>query len=248
MWSNFSKALQVDQEKYQPLANNLTAQVGDLGYIGTEEIDAFIGYRQGVKDESYEGTESGDLYNRILEALSAFLEKNDVKKVLNFGVCYAHIDAALARKFPNIEFHGVDRSPYTKLLNENEFKDIPNLKFFAEDGFKLLENGDYDMLLHVRTAVVLSKPLVARLYECAQAANVKYIVGYEQFGFSYQTAQPYVFSNDDQESVWWRGFMFIHNYPSLLKKSGYTIISHKFLETRHTSPDFRVFEWFAERK
>lgn len=247
-WSNFSKALQVDQSKYQPLANNLTAQVDDLGYTGNEEIESFMHYRQGVKDQIYEGTESGDLYIRILEELSAFLKKNDVKKILNFGVCYAYIDAELARKFPNIEFHGVDRSPYTKLLNESEFKDIPNLKFFAEDGFKLLENGNYDMLLHVRTAVVLSKPLVVRLYECAKVANVKYLVGYEQFGFSYQTEKPYVFSDDDQESVWWRGFMFIHNYPSLLKKQGYKIISHKFLETSHSSLDYRVFEWFAESK
>ncbi len=247
-WSDFVKVLQVDQRKYQPLANNLTAQVDDFGYTGNQEVLTFMDYRQGVKDKLYEGTESGDLYARILGELSIFLKNNDVKKVLNFGVCYAHIDAELARKFPNIEFHGVDRSPFTKLLNENEFKDIQNLKFFAEDGYKLLENGGYDMLLHVRTAVVLSKPLVERLYKCAQVSKVKYVVGYEQFGLSYQTTKPYVFSDNDQESVWWRNFMFIHNYPGLLNKQGYKVTSHKFLETRHPTLDYRIFEWFAELK
>lgn len=137
-WNKFSKELENNFNKYPPLANSEAAQVENVGYVGDEEVEAFLSYKQGIKNQAYEGTESGALYAKIIESLSAILAKSGVKRVLNFGVCYAHIDAELAKRFPDIEFHGVDRSPYTKLLNKYEFGGITNLRFLQKMGLSLL--------------------------------------------------------------------------------------------------------------
>lgn len=246
-WAHCCAELENNSKRYPPLANSKLASEGDVGYTGDEEVNAFLSYKKSALENNFKSTESGDLYDEIVATISKILLKGDVKKVVNFGVCYAHIDAILAQRFPNVEFHAIDRSPYTKLLNEHEFGHLSNLKFFAGDGFELISNGSYKdgLLLHARTAVVLSKPLVAHLYDCAQVAGIKYIVGFEQFGLSHQTLQPYVFSTEDKDSLWWRGFMFIHNYPGLLFKAGYKIEEHSFLKTNHTDMDFQIFRFVA---
>jgi hypothetical protein len=247
-WAYFANTLDRNSKKYPLLANNLVATDADVGYVGDEEIHAFLSYKRQVAECAYARTESAELYSEVISSLSEIIQTKKIRKVLNFGCLYAHIDAVLATKFPDVEFHGIDRSPWTKILNEHEFAGIDNLKFFTGDAFDLMKSEDYSdgLLLHIRTAVVLSSPLVARLYHAAAAEKFSVIAGFEQFGISHQTTEPYVFSDVPAESVWWRGFMFIHNYPGLLRSEGWEMKSHKFLTTDHVDPDYRVFCFCAE--
>lgn len=234
-----------ENDTFMPLANRETKEAVGYGNLD-HEVLAFLAYRNDIVSKRMYRTESGVLFKQQEEDLTDLLDEGQVKTVLNFGVCYGHIDALLARKFPSVQFIGIDRSKFTKALNEAEF-DLPNIKFMAGDVHEALASLRPDVLLHSRTAVCLNRPAVKKLYRSAYAAGVKYVVGYEQYGTSWQTFEPYVFDLTDQPSVLYRHFMFIHNYPGLLKAAGYEMEKFEILRTASDKQDLRLLSFVARR-
>ena len=57
--------------------------------------------------------------------------------------------------------------------------------------------------------------------------------------------RPYIFSEDDQESVVYRSSMLIHNYPGILKKCGFRISGTELLKTGHSHDDYRILSFTA---
>ncbi len=186
-----------------------------------------------------------------MKLLVAFLSNNtSVSKFLNFGVNYAYVDSKLASQFSNIDFFGIDLSKYTKSLNEVEFSEFDNMKFVNGDIIDFIDGMAFDggCLFHSRICCLLPKTFIEKLYQKAFDTGFEYIIGFEQFGLSTETLEPYVFSIDDKESVYWRDCMHIHNYTGMAVKAGYAIEQSFVFQTGHSSPDCRVLCFVAGRR
>ena len=237
---------------YLPKANKMMENSDGVGYEGDAEVACFINYRNQIQNRATRGeSEAWAMYDRQLELLPMLFndESNNLRGMMNFGVSFAHVDSTLAEKFPELQFRGIDRSKYTEVLNQIEYGSVPNLKILTGDIFDELKNGDYAnfALFHSRTAQLLPKPLINKLYNAAHDAGISHIVGFEPIGLSRETLEPYTFSLEDKESVWFRGSMFMHNFPGLLKSSGYEIKHWECLKTAHPQPDVRIIVFIAER-
>ena len=196
-------------------------------------------------------TESHALYEDIEATVARVLEQDPaVRSFVDFGVGYAHVEARLARRFPQVEFIGIDRSRLTQRFNEHHFADLPNTRFVSGDIFDLLRERRFDggVFFHARTLLMLPPETIDRLYDAVRGAGFRWIVGFEQAGISRETHGWYRFSADeDRPSVVFRGFMFIHNYPYRLRRSGFTLVDADVIRTRHPNPDFRVLRLVARR-
>ena len=217
------------------------------------DLKAAIHYASGIDDPSFSESSIGEsfvLYREQINMMRAFIVKNRPKKVFNFGICFAHVDAILAAEFPEISFVGIDLSKYNKAFNDCEFAHISNLKILTGDVFEEFRHGEYEegVLFHSRTLVLLPKEFIRKLYKAAYAAGFRGIVGFEQHGLSEERQEPYVFDLSDRPSIYWRGSMYIHNYLGLAKESGFTPTEAISLNTGHTSPDYRVLCFVADRQ
>ena len=147
-------------EFYLPQANQMPDDLNTVGYVGDMEITAFLNYRNQLKDEArLTNSESRTLYEKQIDILSeTFNLYPSIDTLINFGVCYAYLDSILARRFPEIQFQGVDRSPWTKALNEAEFHDLPNMHFFTKNIYDHLANHDYanGLFFHSRIGGILN--------------------------------------------------------------------------------------------
>jgi hypothetical protein len=194
-------------------------------------------------------TESAAVYDWLISNISDLLTTfPDLTHTINFGVSYAHIDAELAKKFPARRFVGLDRSSLTKWYNDKHFA-LPNLSIQTADIFEYLAPASQTggVLVHARTLNLLPEDFNLRLYKAANEAGCRYIVGIEQCGISWETQQPFAFGAAQKESVVYRNFMFIHNYPALLSAAGYRVIRSQLLATRHPDPNYRLVAFVAEK-
>lgn len=194
--------------------------------------------------------ESLELYRHAIAAVGELLASDQaIKRVVNFGVSYAYVDSELAKRFPAVEFVGVDRARGTRDFNLEHFGHLGNMRFMAEDIFQVLQPGAWDgaLLLHVRTCTFLPRGFIQSLYQAARLAGVRHIVGMEPLGISRQTHQPYAFSDQEQESVLFRNAMYIHNYPWLLGQAGYAPQRFEMVKTAHKAEDYRILSFTGRR-
>ena len=141
---------------------------------------------------------------------------------------YSHEDS------PSIPCIAVDRSPYTKAFNDVEFNDIPNLSFRASDITDALSSASGGTLFHSRTMTLIPQASVSAIYRLAGERGIKYVAGFEPIGLSRETLAPYTFTLEPKRSVHYRHFMFIHNYPALLREAGFSV--KKFYPIKTHSP------------
>lgn len=196
-------------------------------------------------------TESYELYQHIFSEMKMLFEGDKtIASFLNFGVSHAYIDSVMAKENPNISFIGTDRSTLTKAHNEKYFSGINNMTFVSDDIFSLLNERQFEnsVFFHARTLTLLSKSFIERLYRSAAASGFKYIVGLEQIGISRETFKPYIFSEEDQQSTFFRHHMYVHNYPFLLKQAGYQLQKVHLLKTKHPHKDLRFLCFTSIRK
>lgn len=232
---------------------NTTAQSFDSGY-GYEsemfELSVAEHYRDQIEKGNWDKqrTESHDLYRTVIPLLQQTMEKNGIKKMLDFGVGYAYVNDQLAQRMPNVEFSCVDRSVLTKVYNEKYFN-LPNLHFIAGDIYDSMNGEDWreGLCFHMRTMTCMPESFIREFYAKCHERGFKYIVGAEQCGLSWQLGEPYTFSLEPKPSVAFRNFMFIHNYPGLLREAGYELVTSELLKTRHPDPNYRLLVFSARR-
>lgn len=126
------------------------------------DLSAALSYALQIEEYDKGLHEQGEgkvLYQRQLETMRRLLESERPKRVLNFGVCFAYVDAILAREFPDTEFVGIDLSVYNKAFNEAAFSDVPNLKILA---------GEYSKSF-VRAITGTASSSTAGLWYCCRA-------------------------------------------------------------------------------
>lgn len=222
------------------------AQSFDSGF-GYDSEFAELGYAEYYRQQILKGnlvsqkTESGILYNAVVPMIGSIIEQSSIMNVVDFGVSYGYVDSLIAELYPSVQIIGIDRSVLTKQYNERFFK-IPNLEFVAGDIFEYFESHPMRdaICFHMRTLTCLPQSFVERFYDKCAHSGFKRIVGAEVCGISWETGQPYQFSINEKKSVCFRNGMFIHNYPGLLKKAGYSITESRLLKTNHPDPNYRV--------
>lgn len=85
-----------------------------------------------------------------------------------------------------------------------------------------------------------------KLYRAVRAAGFSYVYGTEQYGISRQTGKNFDFSFEHRASVVYRDFMYIHNYPEILKDCGFDLIRIDSIKTDHPHQDYRVLSFVAK--
>lgn len=156
-----------------------------------------------------------------------------IRRVLNFGVMYGGMDYQLATFYPEIEFHGIDMAESVRILNTNAFQ-ARNLKFHTGQIHTFLKDQSepFDLFIHTRTATLLQPLALERLYSLLSKKGIRYVLLQEPIGYSERLRRFYNFSKD-QESELYDGNMLIHNYPLMLKKQQYKILSSLLVKASH---------------
>jgi hypothetical protein len=159
---------------------------------------------------------------RIIEEIAP-----EVRRVINFGVFCANPDYALALRFPNVAFHGVDREQSVKRLNEWAYP-AANLHFHAANVLDVLPEltapAEPSVLFHARTAVVCYPEFLRTLYRGCADAGVEYIALWENNSLSRTTLRFHDFEAMPADAVPYYSVMFIHDYARLLRESGYEVV------------------------
>jgi hypothetical protein len=194
-------------------------------------------------------SESGALYAHLADVVGRELAGGTLRRVLNVGVGFAHIDSILAARHPDVRFVGIDRSMLTQVYNTAHFGDRPNMMFCTGSAPELLADGSWEnaVLLTSRTLTKAPPSYVRSLYAAAAHAGVATIITVEPVGVSRQTGTWYRFSDDDQPGVVYRKGMYIHNYPGLLRLAGFRVVRSELIATNHPHADFRLVSLTACR-
>ncbi len=216
------------------------------------ELATTMMYHNQLKGERFQGSasESEHLYAHIINKVSKFLSENrSIGQFVNFGVCYAHVDSILAQAHPGVHFIGIDRSVFTKVYNEEQFSQLKNLELVAGDIFDLLIERKLNdgVLFHTRTLCLLPASFIKKLYIAAAQAGIEYFIGVEPIGISRETLNEYGFSEEEKPSVAFRDGMFIHNYPGILKRSGFVTNDMELFKTNHPHEDVRFLSFIARK-
>jgi hypothetical protein len=225
----------------------LDSQYGYAGDVFVNELNTAHKYKKQI-DEGFVGpSESKRLYQHIVATASELLQNSNAPCHFNFGVSYAYTDSILARQFPNTKFYGIERTDASRIYNERFFADIDNLSVLSGDVFDLLSKQSFDggVFFHSRTLLLLPQDFIRKLYTAARLAGFKYIFGTEQYGISRQTGRSYEFSFRPQDSVIYRDFMYIHNWPNILLDSGFELQKIESIKTHHPHEDYRIMSFQA---
>ena len=230
-------------------ADSIESEFGYSGDVFYNELSTAHKYRSQIEKGFEAMSESKILYDDIIQTSESIIESNKIKKFLNFGISYAHTDSILAKKYPNIEFYGIERTISVKLYNDQYFSNLKNLKITYGDVFEFLNKNNFSnsVFFHSRTLLLLPEAFLIKLYSSVYQSNFEYIVGYEQYGISRTLKEPYEFSYQYKKSEPYREHMLIHNYPNILEKCGYELISFKSIKTSHSHPDYRILSFTAKR-
>lgn len=158
---------------------------------------------------------------RARKLLSGELE---IDAVANFGCFCASSEHILAQEFPGTRFHGIDRSPQVRELNEQHFK-APNISYHADNMLSWLEHSPTvknGLLVHMRTAVYCLPAYLERLYPLARRKGYRQILLLENVGFDRNSLAFPRFGTGFEPFIL-RNWILVHDYPSILERCGYTI-------------------------
>lgn len=241
---------QLQNAKYAKMDDATAAD--EFGYSVEKEVASIFTYKKELADPQFSAKRSlSAVAYEAQEAICSDLFKSDtdIKTFINFGGLYAYIDAVLAKKFPNIQFHASDRAEFTKLFNEFEFAGIPNLHFHAEYDIRdLFSSVDAKggVFFHSRTATLIPSSALLDIYKAAHKAGVRYITGFEMAGLCNETLKEYEFSLEPKPSAHYRHYMYIHNYPAILRQAGYELTHFDAVQPKHSHLDLRLLCFVAK--
>jgi hypothetical protein len=170
------------------------------------------------------------------ERISAVLSGigNHIGTVINFGVMCGYPDYALAKRFPQVTFIGVDREIATAELNRKAFI-LPNLKFYAGDITDLLpnlmagKNSGETLLFHARTTTLIYPEWVKRFYRLCFDVGVEHLLLYENLSLSKTLLRFIDLEQISEDAILFQNGQYIHNYPQYLEAAGFQLTSSERL-------------------
>ncbi|HAU0673874.1 tetratricopeptide repeat protein [Legionella pneumophila serogroup 1] len=154
------------------------------------------------------------------------------KTFIELGTMCGEIIYRMASLYPQTTFFGIDRNQNIKNLNDEAYS-LPNLEFAATDIFEFMVNKKdkiiNGMLFHVRTSPFLFPAFLEHLYNTAGSLGCKYIALYEAYPSSYTNKRFQRFEDMDSIAEIRGGGLIHHNYPTVLKKAGFSIIHQEII-------------------
>lgn len=238
------------QNRQSAIGRGAGASSFDSGYgyaSPDEELRVARMYKGEIASGQYVARESPALYAHLESALAAAIVERKVERVINFGVCFAHVDSLLAKRFPNVRFIGIDRSVAVCDLNRTEFT-ASNMEFVAGDIIEWIasqQDLSRTLLFHSRTAILLPESFLDTLYSKLVEKQIDMICGYEPVGLSRETNSFYQQSYDQKPSVIFRDSLYLHNYAGILNRHGYKITRLEYVKTGHVDDDVRILSFSA---
>jgi tetratricopeptide (TPR) repeat protein len=172
------------------------------------------------------------LNDLIQERLGKLLEKNtqQIQSLIDFGIMCAEPHYQLAKRFPQVQFIGVDRQQSVKEYNEQAYA-LPNTQFVTGDILETLpqitQNGNQTVFFHSRTTCFCYPEFVRQLYQECNRLGIEYIVMYEGCALSRDRLEFYDFENLPEDAVSNKSSFFIHHYPKFLEEAGYEVVEHE---------------------
>ena len=216
------------------------------GYENTEEdLEVALFYKSEFNSGKFSARETPAINNLVLDKLTRILgeEHGGITRVVNFGACYAYLDALLAKNFPQIEFVGIDRAETIKDLNSKDFARIQNIKFAADDILNWVTSQDTmsgTLFFSVRTQVLLPRDFLIEMYELLGSKNCSQILVFEPYGLSRVTNDLPIGGENLTSSLLYRDTMYLHNYQGIGRLSGFSISDHLYVKTQHQDEDYRI--------
>ncbi|MEK7790784.1 MAG: class I SAM-dependent methyltransferase [Deltaproteobacteria bacterium] len=201
-------------------------------YDNDYSIDVWNQYCNEAKSDGLNDTKA--IFDGGIKMFQQLIELDPkIRRVLNFGVMYGGMDYRLATLYPEIEFHGIDLAEPVRILNTHAFH-ARNLKFHTGQIQTFLkdQSESFDLFIHTRTAPLLQPVALEQLYSLLSKNGIRYVLLQEPTGYSERLRRFYNFSKD-QESEFYDGNMLIHNYPLMLKKQHYQILSSALVKAPH---------------
>ena len=194
------------------------------GYDEFTEIKRFYANAKLVKSKNNSGLFLDRVNYSINETEKIINLDKSIKKLVSVGCSYAHYEHVISKKFKKIKVECFDRSEVTAILNKKEFP-LSNINVSFGDiiDFISKQDSDYSIFNHMWTLAYLPKDFVEQIYSELNKINTKYIILVESIGISRETGKMYKFGFKDLPSVRWKNNIFIHNYPGILNKYGYSI-------------------------
>lgn len=169
-------------------------------------------------------SDSSITQHNYLSLARKIIASQAIDAVANFGCFCASNEQILSNEFPGVQFHGIDRAPLIKSLNNEHFK-TSNTTYYADDMLHWLEHTspvNNGMLVHMRTAVYCLPAFLEKLYRLARSKGYRHALLLENVGFDRNTLTYPEFDMGFQ-SFMLRNWILVHDYPTLLKRCGYEI-------------------------
>lgn len=173
------------------------------------------------------------IYSRIERMIS----KNEPIKVCNIGCFYCGADTLFLKKNKNSKVYGLDFGNIIK-LNSN----IKNKRLLLYEGYPLktlLElhenNVKFDFAIMARTATLINSSQLFSYIEVLSKMAKRII--FLEVGKLTVSLTPFLNIRNISlyNPVRMYGGMYIHNYPKLLEKYGYSIVEEKIVNARQFS-------------
>ena len=209
-------------------------------------------YRDEVLSGHYSNRETPVLNEHAISTIADLLRANrSLKRIVNFGVSYAHVDSELAKLFSDVQFVGIDRSQAVCELNRETFAPLNNIQFEAGDILAWVgRHGDLGdtLFFHMRTTALLPASFVESLYSSLAARRCGMICGFEPMGLSRETNRFYAQSLECKPSALYRDTMYLHNYAGVLHALGYATERMEYVKTAHVDPDYHIQSFTARRR
>lgn len=231
-----------EAELSDAMVNKLMHRKSDIYSDSYSEVLWWIYYNIFTGRTRYQDSDcqSAEEYIGLLSNLLRF--DLGIDCVIDFGVFCGYIIRRVASKFPNVSLLGIDRNPVLRDLNE-KYLALSNLRYFAGDIIEslpeLVSGSSRSVLFHSRTATLVFPEFLRTLYRECYEQGVEYIAFSEPIGISHTNIQFPVLSGG--RSVVMRDQMFIHDYDTILKEAGYTVLFKNYWKLNQLL-DHRNFE------
>ena len=161
-----------------------------------------------------------------------------VRSVLDIGCNYAYMDYLMAKRFPGLNFYGID-APHD-LEKVNDDLKLPNLTIHSGYALETIENGvRADLCYFSSTAATIRTPEL-KAYLKLMSTFAKYVVFSEPIYQSPDGASenPDKMDPDASLPVFLqvhfasnkRGYLcYAHNYKEIVERSGFSVLHYRVL-------------------
>ncbi|WP_394749354.1 class I SAM-dependent methyltransferase [Spongiimicrobium salis] len=159
----------------------------------------------------------------IFDLLQEQLSKNpnSFNTLVEIGTGDGNVLQHLSTKFPQIEhFVGIDLSEVQTETNTQTYKENPKLQFVAADGFDWIKaNGSANMIFVTFMGVLeyFTEQRLQQFFDMLYALGNIMLVAIEPNGLDHD------FSKNPNSQTYGFERSFSHNYPMLLKNSGFEL-------------------------